>query len=142
MTRTEDQDEAGVRESGRRIESFIHAQNQAGMAAIEKPGNADQGGEGEISRGVPRGATCVSPAPVKRPTAYPAAVDRLISEFTKLPGIAETLDWAAALTALGARKLEEGQVEETLGVLLKYQEDVAALKGGGAKMVLAEMRVG
>lgn len=64
------------------------------------------------------------------------------TELTKLPGIAETLDWAAALTALGARKLEEGQVEETLGVLLKYQEDVAALKGGGAKMVLAELRAG
>jgi MoxR-like ATPase len=62
------------------------------------------------------------------------------TELTKLPGIAETLDWAAALTALGARKLEAGQVEETLGVLLKYQEDVAALKNGGARTLLEEMR--
>ncbi len=62
------------------------------------------------------------------------------TELTKLPGIAETLDWAAALTALGARKLEAGQVEETLGVLLKYQEDVAALRGGGAAVLLAELR--
>jgi MoxR-like ATPase len=62
------------------------------------------------------------------------------TELTKLPGIAETLDWAAALSALGARKLEAGQVEETLGVLLKYQEDVAALRNGGARTLLAEMR--
>ena len=64
------------------------------------------------------------------------------ADLTKLPGIAETLDWAAALTALGARQLEAGQVEETLGVLLKYQEDVAAMRGGGAKTVLEEMKVG
>ena len=62
------------------------------------------------------------------------------ADLTKLPGIAETLDWAAALTALGARRLEAGQVEETLGVLLKYQEDVAAMRGGGARTVLGEMR--
>jgi MoxR-like ATPase len=62
------------------------------------------------------------------------------TDLTKLPGIAETLDWAAALTALGARRLEAGQVEETLGVLLKYQEDVAAMRGGGARTVLEEMR--
>jgi MoxR-like ATPase len=64
------------------------------------------------------------------------------ADLTKLPGIAETLDWAAALTALGARRLDAGQVEETLGVLLKYQEDVAAMRGGGARRVLEEMRVG
>jgi MoxR-like ATPase len=62
------------------------------------------------------------------------------TDLTKLPGIAETLDWAAALTALGARRLEAGQVEETLGVLLKYQEDVAVMRGGGARTVLEEMR--
>jgi MoxR-like ATPase len=61
------------------------------------------------------------------------------ADLTKLPGVAETLDWAAALTALGARRLEAGQVEETLGVLLKYQEDVAALKNGGARTLLAEV---
>ena len=62
------------------------------------------------------------------------------ADLTKLPGIAETLDWAAALTALGARRLEAGQVEETLGVLLKYQEDVAAMRAGGARTVLEEMK--
>jgi len=64
------------------------------------------------------------------------------ADLTKLPGIAETLDWAAALTALSARRLDAGQVEETLGVLLKYQEDVAAMRGGGARTVLEEMKVG
>jgi MoxR-like ATPase len=64
------------------------------------------------------------------------------AELTKLPGIAETLDWAAALTALGARRLEAGQIEETLGVLLKYQEDVAAMRAGGARTMLEEMRAG
>jgi len=64
------------------------------------------------------------------------------AELTKLPGIAETLDWAAALQALGARRLEAGQVEETLGVLLKYQEDVAAMREGGARTLLAELRAG
>jgi len=63
------------------------------------------------------------------------------AELTKLPGIAETLDWAAALMALGATRLEAGQVEETLGVLLKYQEDVAAIKAG-ARTMLAELRAG
>jgi MoxR-like ATPase len=62
------------------------------------------------------------------------------ADLTKLPGIAETLDWAAALTALGARRLEAGQVEETLGVLLKYQEDVAAMRGGGARTLLDQLR--
>lgn len=61
------------------------------------------------------------------------------ADLTKLPGIAETLDWAAALTALGARRLDAGQIDETLGVLLKYQEDVAAMKGPGVRAMLAEV---
>jgi MoxR-like ATPase len=64
------------------------------------------------------------------------------ADLTKVPGVAETLDWAAALVALGAERLETGQVEETLGVLLKYQEDVAAMKNGGARTLLAEVRAG
>jgi MoxR-like ATPase len=70
-------------------------------------------------------------------------VQRLRSaDLTKVPGIAETLDWAAALVALGASKLVTMQVEQTLGVLLKYQEDVAAMRSGGAKTILEESRVG
>ena len=72
-----------------------------------------------------------------------AFVQRLrAADLTKAPGIAETLDWAAALVALGAQHLDPVQVEQTLGVLLKYQEDLGAMRGGGARTVLAEARVG
>jgi MoxR-like ATPase len=64
------------------------------------------------------------------------------ADLTKSPGVAETLDWAAALTALDAKRLEPEQVEQTLGVLLKYQEDVAAMRAGGARTILEETRVG
>ncbi|HEY7992810.1 MAG: AAA family ATPase [Candidatus Eremiobacterales bacterium] len=55
-------------------------------------------------------------------SAYVAA---LRSEpFFKVPGIAETIDWAAALVALGKTSLDERTVAETIGCVLKYQEDV------------------
>src|SRR5437762_3345826 len=70
-----------------------------------------------------------------------AFVQRLrAADLTKVPGIAETIDWAAALEALGAKRLEAEQVERTLGALLKYQEDMAVMKGGGAAKVIDEMR--
>ncbi|MFZ5623608.1 MAG: AAA family ATPase [Gemmatimonadota bacterium] len=69
-----------------------------------------------------------------------AFVQRLrTADLTKVPGIAETLDWAAALTTLGAKRLEPAHVEQTLGVLLKYQEDVAMMRGNGARGMLAEV---
>ncbi|MGH7548411.1 MAG: AAA family ATPase [Gemmatimonadales bacterium] len=72
-----------------------------------------------------------------------AFVQRLRSaDLTKVPGVAETIDWAAALAALGAQRLEAEQVERTLGALLKYQEDVAAMKGGGAARLLDDVRAG
>ena len=72
-----------------------------------------------------------------------AFVQRLrTADLTKAPGIAETLDWAAALLALGARHLEPVQVEQTLGVLLKYQEDLGTMRGGGARTILDESRAG
>jgi hypothetical protein len=55
--------------------------------------------------------------------------------------VAETLDWAAALLALGAEQLDHALVEQTLGVLLKYQEDVSAMRAGGARAALDEARV-
>ncbi|HEV8357221.1 MAG TPA: MoxR family ATPase [Gemmatimonadales bacterium] len=68
-------------------------------------------------------------------------VQRLRSaEVFKAPGIAETLDWAAALVALGTRELEPEVIDRTLGALLKYQEDVARLRGDGARTLLAETR--
>ncbi|MBI0535105.1 MoxR family ATPase [Roseomonas sp. KE2513] len=50
-------------------------------------------------------------------------------EFFKPPGVAETIDWARALTALDKRELEPATAEATLGVLLKYQDDIARLRG-------------
>jgi MoxR-like ATPase len=72
-----------------------------------------------------------------------AFVQRLrAADLTKVPGIAETIDWAAALGALGVKRLEPEQVERTLGALLKYQEDVGAMRGGGAAKLLDEVRTG
>ena len=49
-------------------------------------------------------------------------------DLYKSPGVAETLDWAAALIALGAHELTAPLVEDTLGVVLKYQEDIARVR--------------
>ncbi|MCX7601763.1 MAG: MoxR family ATPase [Meiothermus sp.] len=49
-------------------------------------------------------------------------------DLYKAPGVAETLDWASSLLALGQTELSSDVVEETLGVLLKYQDDVAKAK--------------
>ena len=55
-----------------------------------------------------------------------AFVQRLRSEdLFKLPGVAETIDWAQALTYLNQKELAPQAVDETLGVLLKYQDDIA-----------------
>jgi len=62
------------------------------------------------------------------------------ADLAKSPGVAETLDWAAALLALGADHLDAARVEQTLGVLLKYQEDMATMRGGTARTVLEESR--
>jgi MoxR-like ATPase len=45
-------------------------------------------------------------------------------DLYKLPGVAETLDWARSLSALGAQRVDAGLVEATLGAALKYQEDL------------------
>jgi MoxR-like ATPase len=62
------------------------------------------------------------------------------ADLAKAPGIAETLDWAAALTALGATQLDPEQIDRTLGALVKYQEDLSALKGPTAARMLHEAR--
>jgi len=70
-----------------------------------------------------------------------AFVQRLRSaDLTKVPGIAETLDWAAALVALDAQQLSAEQVDQSLGVLLKYQEDLAIMRGGAVRAMLEESR--
>jgi len=70
-----------------------------------------------------------------------AFVQRLrATDLSKLPGVAETIDWASALDALGASRVEPEQVDRTLGVLLKYQEDVTRLRGDAVRTLLAEIQ--
>jgi MoxR-like ATPase len=70
-------------------------------------------------------------------------VHRLRSlELTKVPGIAETLDWTAALLALGASDLSPELVEETMGVVLKYEEDIRSLRGPRVRELLGEVPAG
>jgi MoxR-like ATPase len=58
----------------------------------------------------------------------------------KVPGVAETIDWAQALTALGARQLDEISVERTLGSVLKYREDTERVREAGiAQLVRAAL---
>ena len=61
-------------------------------------------------------------------------------EYFKLPGVAETIDWASALAALDATELEPAAVDETLGVLLKYQDDIAKLRGAEAARLVEESK--
>jgi MoxR-like ATPase len=62
------------------------------------------------------------------------------TDIFKLPGVAETIDWAAALTALDQDELAPGAVEDTLGVLLKYQDDIASLKGADLARHVADAK--
>ena len=62
-------------------------------------------------------------------------------ELFKLPGVAETIDWAQALTYLNKTELTAGDVDETLGVLLKYQDDIAKVKGAEAARLVVEASV-
>jgi MoxR-like ATPase len=59
-------------------------------------------------------------------------------ELFKRPGVAETLDWAMALSALGTGELDEAAIEGTLGVLLKYEEDVSRVRSEMLPTLVAE----
>ena len=59
-------------------------------------------------------------------------------DLFKLPGVAETIDWAAALQYLDQHELAPRAVDETLGVLLKYQDDIARVRGAEAARLIAE----
>jgi len=70
-----------------------------------------------------------------------AFVQRLRSEdLFKRPGVAETIDWAKCLVALDALELDAQTVSDTLGALLKYQDDIARFQGSQAKRVLDEVK--
>jgi len=60
-------------------------------------------------------------------------------DLYKLPGVAETLDWASALVALDTHALTTDAVEDTLGAILKYQDDINQVRGGGVKTLLEKV---
>jgi len=85
-----------------------------------------------VTRSVPEAAAALSAAIV-------SFVQRLRAEdLYKRPGVAETLDWARALVHLEAEHLDPVTVDRTLGVLLKYQDDVEILRGTGTAALLEE----
>ena len=61
-------------------------------------------------------------------------------DLFKVPGVAETLDWAGALTELDVVALDPATVSDTLGALLKYQDDIARLDGTKVKTLLDEVK--
>lgn len=82
-------------------------------------------------------------APERLTREIVAFVQRLRkSDLFKVPGVAETIDWATALTELDAVGLDPQGVTDTLGVLLKYQDDIQKMQGGEAKAILDEVKAG
>jgi MoxR-like ATPase len=61
-------------------------------------------------------------------------------DLFKLPGVAETIDWSKALVALDKMALDPQTVNDTLGTLLKYQDDIARVRGSEAEKLLAEVK--
>ncbi|MDE2803464.1 MAG: MoxR family ATPase, partial [Chloroflexota bacterium] len=59
------------------------------------------------------------------------------AELYKVPGVAETLDWTAALVSLNTEQLTPEVIDETLGVMLKYREDVENVRGEQTREILA-----
>jgi hypothetical protein len=61
-------------------------------------------------------------------------------DLFKSPGVAETIDWATALTELDRLALDPETVSDTLGTLLKYQDDIARIDGSAGRELLAEVK--
>jgi MoxR-like ATPase len=61
-------------------------------------------------------------------------------ELFKVPGVAETIDWARALLTLDKIELDPDTINDTLGAVLKYQDDIARIRGATATQMLAQVR--
>jgi len=61
-------------------------------------------------------------------------------DLFKLPGVAETIDWAHALTQLDVLALDADVIGDTVGALLKYQDDIAKVRGSEAARMLDEIK--
>ena len=62
-------------------------------------------------------------------------------DLFKVPGVAETIDWAHALTQLDCSSLDPKLLNDTLGALLKYQDDIVKIQGSEASQILEEIKV-
>jgi MoxR-like ATPase len=98
-------------------------------------GHPEPGREAEIIRArVP----AVPPRLAQEASAFIAGLRRL--ELVKPPGTAETIDWAQSLHALGDEELRSETVDATLGVVVKYQEDLERVRGEGVAEMVAAAR--
>jgi MoxR-like ATPase len=87
---------------------------------------------------------------VKAPAAPEALSQEIVAfiqqlrqmDLFKLPGVAETIDWADALMQLDALALTPETVNDTLGVILKYQDDIQRLAGSEAQRLLNQIKAG
>ena len=84
----------------------------------------------------------------RRPNASDALAQEVVAfvqtlrkgDIYKVPGVAETLDWVTALYELDCLSLDPSIVNDTLGVLLKYQDDIARMEGSGVKKILDSVK--
>lgn len=86
-----------------------------------------------VARRVPRAAASLA----RQAVAFVQRVRGL--DLFKAPGVAETIDWVEALVAMRRDALDPNVVDDTLGVLLKYREDLARMQGGEAARLLAAL---
>jgi MoxR-like ATPase len=85
---------------------------------------------------------------VKAPKASKTLTDQIVGfvqelrqlDLYKQPGVAESIDWAHALVQLDRTDLDEGAVNDTLGALLKYQDDIARIQGSEAGKILEQVK--
>ena len=63
------------------------------------------------------------------------------NDLFKLPGIAETIDWSTALIQLDKLALDPATINDTLGVLLKYQDDISKIQGSEAARILEQVNL-
>jgi MoxR-like ATPase len=98
--------------------------------------------------GYPTAARELEIVKLKRPDASAALAREVVSfvqalrqgDLFKSPGVAETLDWVSALHELDAVTLDPQTVNDTLGVLLKYQDDIVRMEGSEAKRILSQIK--
>jgi MoxR-like ATPase len=98
--------------------------------------------------GYPDAAREVAIIKTRRPKASDSLAKEVVAfvqalrggDIYKAPGVAETLDWVTALHELDCVSLDPQTVNDTLGVLLKYQDDIARMEGSEAKRILNQVK--